>query len=67
MQTEYNREWWKMKVYDRLSEYLKHPSDSHRQQLNSALAEYEMMFAQFTGNSNEATCFSDMELSMNEY
>ncbi|MGD8567553.1 MAG: hypothetical protein PVJ39_05675 [Gammaproteobacteria bacterium] len=67
MQTQFNREWWKMKAYNALAAYLKHPNDNRKQQLHTALAQYEQMFNRSQGNTGTTAAFPDMELSMNEY
>ena len=67
MHTEFNREWWKMKVYNEISEYLKHPTDDHKLRLARALAEYEQIFTRLADSANDSSRFISMELSMNEY
>jgi hypothetical protein len=66
MQTQFNREWWKMKAYNALADYLKHPNDDRKQQLHTTLAQYEQMFNRLQGNTDTTSPFPDMELSMNE-
>lgn len=65
MQTEISREWWKIKVYNEVSEFLKHPCANRKQQLQTVLAEYEDIFTH-SGDSN-TSCFNEMELTMNNY
>lgn len=67
MQSHFNREWWKMKAYNALADYLKHPNDDHIQQLHAALAHYEQMFNRIPGNADATPPFPDMDLSMNGY
>ena len=65
MKNEISREWWKIKVYNEVSEYLKYPSAMRKLQLQTALAEYEKMFNQLNDINNN--CFHEMELTMNHF
>jgi len=64
MQGENSREWWKIKVYNEVSEFLKHLSNARKLQLQTALIEYEQMFNCLS--SAETGKHSEMELSMND-
>lgn len=64
MQVENNREWWRIKVYNQVSEFLKHPNHSRKQQLQTALIEYEEIFNS-TAN-NDPGNYVDLEASMND-
>ena len=64
MQVESNREWWKIKVYNEVSEFLKHPSSTRKQQLQTALSVYTEMHNQSA--SSETATYAEMELSMND-
>ena len=64
MNVESNREWWKIKVYNEVSEFLKHPSNARKQQLQTVLSVYADMHNLST--SAETTVYTDMELSMND-
>ena len=64
MQTANNREWWKIKVYNQVSEYLKHPNHHRKQQLQAALVEYEEVFNSLA--TAEAGKYIDFEASMND-
>jgi len=64
MHIESNREWWKIKVYNEVSEYLKHPSNARKQQLQTVLIEYEQVFKHVA--STETGKYADMELAMND-
>lgn len=64
MQVESNREWWKIKVYNEVSEYLKHPSNARKQQLQTLLSVYAETHNQST--NTETVTYTEMELSMND-
>jgi hypothetical protein len=64
MHIESYRDWWKIKVYNEVSEYLKHPSNARKQQLQTVLVEYEQVFKHVT--SSETDKYTDMELAMND-
>jgi len=64
MQVESNPEWWKIKVYNEVSEFLKHPSNARKRQLQTALIEYEEIFNHLSHNDTDN--YTDMELSMND-
>jgi hypothetical protein len=66
MQTDINREWWKMKVYNEVSNYLKYPNTANKQQLHSVLLEYEVIFNRLS-NIDDVASLDNMELSMNNY
>jgi len=64
MYVDGGHEWWKIKVYSELAEFLKHPSPTRKRQLDMTLITYEELFnhsARTDGN-----CFSEMELTMND-
>ncbi|WP_455201612.1 hypothetical protein [Kaarinaea lacus] len=64
MLVESNREWWKIKVYNEVSEYLRHPSNARKQQLQTLLTVYAEMHNQSL--DSETVTYSEMELSMND-
>lgn len=63
MNIETNHEWWKIKVYNEVTEFLRHPSLTRKRQLDFLLTEYEEQFNQSTNSTSN--CFSEMELTMN--
>lgn len=63
MNIETNHEWWKIKVYNEVTEFLRHPSLTRKRQLDFLLTEYEEQFSQSTNSTSN--CFSEMELTMN--
>ena len=66
MQTDINREWWKIKIYNEISNYLRHPSSNSKQQLDIALLEYEQIFRRLA-TANDVANLDNMELSMNDF
>lgn len=65
MHVQVNQEWLKIKVYNEVAEFLKHPCVDRKLQLQRLLAEYENIFIQLGGNNTSD--FTDMEISMNNY
>ncbi len=63
MAIQNNREWWKVKVYNEVSAYLRYPNFDRKQQLQSILIEYEKIFRQSGDIENNQ--FSDLEITMN--
>ena len=63
MNIEINHEWWKIKVYNEVTEFLRHPSLTRKRQLDFLLTEYEEQFSPSTNSTSN--CFSEMELTMN--
>jgi len=64
MNIQTNEEWWKMKVYNEVSRFLKHPNQDQRQNLQTALLEYEEIFNRLL--AKEVNAFNELEVSMNE-
>ena len=64
MHVDASHEWWKIKVYNEVAEFLKHPSIARKQQLDIVLSNYEEMF-NHAGNISRNS-FSEMELTMND-
>lgn len=63
MNIEISHEWWKIKVYNEVTEFLRHPSLFRKRQLDILLTEYEELFSQSTNSAHN--CFNEMELAMN--
>jgi len=64
MHANVSHEWWKIKVYNEVAEFLKHPSLARKMQLDLALNTYEEIFKHSTGSAGSS--FSEMELAMND-
>ncbi|WP_455223264.1 hypothetical protein [Kaarinaea lacus] len=64
MYIDTSHEWWKIKVYNEVAEFLKHPSIARKQQLNVVLTTYEEMFNHSAHTGRDS--FSEMELTMND-
>ena len=60
-----NNEWWKIKVYNEVSAYLRHPNAAHKQNLQKVINEYETIFGQ--SNNDDSGQYSELEISMNGY
>jgi len=64
MHIQTNEEWWKMKVYNEVSQFLKHPNQDQKRNLQTALLKYEEIFNRIL--STDVNAFNDLEVSMNE-
>jgi hypothetical protein len=63
MNIEISHEWWKIRVYNEVAEFLRHFSLTRKRQLDILLTEDEVLFSQSTNSAHN--CFSEMELAMN--